>query len=157
MSMVHSGQKLRDRLFRRSQMDPNGGCWLWEGYLQNGYGRLDVGGKKHLAHRASYVAFKGQTSGLSVMHKCDVPACVNPDHLTLGTHADNMADMAAKGRASRKGSDRGERHAGSKLTEDMIRAIRSSTDSSYRLANTLAVTPSLIRQIRRREAWSHVE
>ena len=159
MSLVHSGQKLRDRLLRKSQMDPNGGCWLWGGYLLNGYGRLDVEGKKQFAHRASYAAFKGDTGGLSVLHKCDVPACCNPDHLFLGDHNANMADMARKRR--RKGNGvagrKGMTSPGARITDDDVRLIRSSPESSYHLAKHLPVSACMIRRIRRGLAWSHVQ
>lgn len=82
------------------------GCWNWKGHRNwLGYGvirkdpRPDQ--KKVLfAHRWSYEAHKGPIpSGLHVMHSCDNPACINPDHLSVGTHVDNMRDMAEKGRA----------------------------------------------------------
>ena len=76
------------------------GCWNWTAYKNNeGYGRLRAGGEKVLAHRLSYSIFKGEIAeGLFVCHTCDNPACINPEHLFLGTHQDNVSDCVAKGR-----------------------------------------------------------
>lgn len=76
------------------------GCWKWLGMInQNRYG---VSGRGKLAHRASWEMFKYPIpKGLFVLHKCDNPACVNPDHLFLGTHQDNMRDMVSKGRQAK--------------------------------------------------------
>lgn len=81
--------------------EPNSGCWLWTaGVGIGGYGRLWCGaGLTRYAHRFSYeLAFGPVPSGMFVCHRCDTPACVNPDHLFLGTHRDNMRDMQQKGR-----------------------------------------------------------
>lgn len=87
---------------------PNDGCWLWTGHRNNnGYGVFQTD-EHYYAHRWSYAHHKGSIpKGLEVMHACDVPACVNPSHLSLGTHAENMADMKAKGRHRKPGSRNG--------------------------------------------------
>lgn len=103
------------------------GCWLWVGpKFTHGYGVLNVGKQKTLAHRAMYERFIGPIpQGLFVCHRCDVPACVNPAHLFLGTQADNMADMTAKGRGI-KNRRRGLYHHNATLTDAQVRAIRKA-------------------------------
>lgn len=138
------------------------GCWEWTGSRdRKGYGRLSIGSRldgskrPHGAHRIAWVLARGSIpNGLSVLHHCDNPRCVRPDHLWLGTIADNNRDMFAKGRdgadpcrmhteAARKAClerlprgdahyartqphrlARGERHPGAVLTADGVRAIR---------------------------------
>lgn len=83
------------------EIDPVTGCWLWSaGRGGMGYGVVVVGAGKKPAHRASYEFHVGPIPpGAHVCHRCDTPLCIRPDHLFLGSHADNMADMAAKNRA----------------------------------------------------------
>ena len=113
---------IADRLLLRRRID--GDCWIYTGSkTRDGYGVLGVGrGKQLRAHRASYEAFVGTIpQGLSVCHTCDVPLCINPAHLFVGTPKDNTSDMHRKGRAR---PPRGETHPMAKLTDVEVLSIR---------------------------------
>jgi hypothetical protein len=90
---------LKEKVLCKVQKSPEG-CWLWQGcLLKDGYAMLRYKAKKILVHRAAWTAFNGDIKpGLLVLHKCDVRHCCNPDHLFLGTHADNTLDAVNKGR-----------------------------------------------------------
>lgn len=112
-----------------------------------------------LAHRASWEIHNGPIpDGLEVCHHCDNPPCVRPDHLFVGTQADNMADMRAKGRGFIPPP--GQCHPAARLTDEDIYAIRaadlSERGSQRRLALRFGVTPTHIRYIRSGRAWSHL-
>lgn len=98
------------------------GCWIWMSVRTPvGYGRFTLNGKKFGAHRASVILFKGENpDGLYVCHKCDTPACVNPDHLFLGTCQDNTDDCVAKGR---RNYEHGESRYNAKLSNKDVISI----------------------------------
>ena len=100
MTPAENAPGLVERLMDGAIPEPNSGCWLWtKGSDLKGYGCLSVAGKKHKAHRLSFVLHRGEVpSGMQVCHRCDVPACINPDHLFAGTGSDNMRDCVRKGR-----------------------------------------------------------
>lgn len=147
------------------QVDPSG-CWLWLRSVRDGYGRTQYRGKKLAAHRRSWELHRGPIPPkLFVCHKCDVPLCVNPEHLFLGTHDDNMADMVAKARTTKKRGPKkpkpppaiGELHPRAKLTWLRVREIRKAFAESSAgirpLARAYGVSPLQIRRIVRGDRW----
>jgi len=136
------------------------GCWHWTAALVRGYGKTSVhidGRKRQVfAHRVAWELTRGKIpDGLLALHRCDNPRCVNPDHLFLGTHKDNVADMHSKLRGQH-----GERHWKSKLSEDQVREIRrrfSSGEPKRGLARAFGMDKSTIKGIVERLLWRHVD
>jgi hypothetical protein len=90
---------VEDRIWSKVDTSDPDGCWPWTGAMRHAYGEIMVDGKKTYAHRAMYEMLRGKLEqGQVVMHKCDNPACVRPDHLIEGTQRDNLVDMSDKGR-----------------------------------------------------------
>ncbi len=122
--------------------EPNTGCWLWTGYVER-YGAFR--GLK--AHRAAWMLYKGDIpQGKRVLHRCDVPSCVNPEHLFLGTLRDNSRDSILKGRNPR-----------AKLDLRQVHEIRLSSDTTRELSKRYGVCISRINRIRRNKAWKPLE
>ena len=137
--------------------DASGGrdaCWPWTGKVaRDGYGRVARGGKQVIAHRLSWSVANGAPvpDGMFVLHSCHNRLCVNPNHLRVGTHDDNMVDMVAAGR-----SLRGERHPHSFLTASVIAAIRAATGYQREIAQRFGVSQSAVSYIKNRKRWAHV-
>lgn len=149
------------RFWRHVSPCPNTGCWWWMGAIQRkGYGHMGRGGRgagNVICSRLSYQMHYGVDPGeLFVLHRCDSPACVNPEHLFLGTNKDNMADCAKKGRVKWP-AFRGEKHIQAKLTADLVRLIRASPLSCAKLGSQLGVRDTTIHSARTRKTWKHVE
>jgi hypothetical protein len=128
------------------------GCWRWNGRGARGYGTFWCDGRYTMAHRMAWRLTKGPIpAGAHVLHHCDTPGCVNPDHLFLGTHADNMADMASKHRFPS-----GERHWWRKLTADQVQQIRSRVAAGAiqrRVARSFGISPATVCMIVARRIW----
>jgi len=120
-----------ERLAGNSVPEPNTGCLLWLGTVnRKGYGRIGVNKKAYFTHRVAWECTFGPIpSDKWVLHKCDQPSCIRPDHLFLGTHADNMADMEQKGRARRGVYNAMKTHcpAGHPLSGDNLRTVERPT------------------------------
>ena len=140
------------------------GCWLFDGAKEmNGYGYLKnpLGDdpKYISAHRLAWLLKNGPIpDGMRVLHKCDIRACCNPDHLFLGTDADNSRDMRTKGRHTR-----GEQSMHARLTEDQVRSIRSEyrkigahRSNAMALARKYGVARNTIINAALGRFWKHV-
>ena len=140
-----------DRVFL-SKINKTATCWLWTGFAKDGYGQW----KSRSAHRYSYSIYKGSIpAGLVVMHSCDNRLCVNPDHLSLGTIADNVADAVAKGRMAK-----GERKPAAKLTERSVielRRLYGLGNSARALGRQFGVSKTTVMDIINRKFWTHVQ
>jgi hypothetical protein len=104
---MHTIESVQLVIMERSMPVPESGCWIWTGGCTGAKHRYGICIRfgERLAHRVSWRAFRGAIPvGLFVLHKCDTPSCVNPDHLWLGTIGDNTRDMYAKGRGNKGGS-----------------------------------------------------
>lgn len=142
---------LRAYIEERSIPIPFAGCWMWLQSLgSHGYGNATLGRERRVetAPRVAYRAFKGPiTPGAVVQHSCDSKWCVNPDHLSLGTHATNALDKQVKGRAAKK------------LSPDDVRAIRALSGLGVRqidIARRFAIDRALVAAIFRNKIWRHV-
>lgn len=160
---LRAGTKLRplrpthksivDRFF--AKVDRSGSCWVWTGSCDwQGYGKFGVGDKNVMAHRFSWSNAHGVIpEGMLVCHKCDNPPCVNPDHLFMGSQAENVRDMIAKGRGNHP---RGENHPRARLSDKQVIKIRSSEEPGKTIALRYGISQSLVGQIRRLAVWRHL-
>lgn len=141
---------------------PQGDCWLWTGAPNSdGYGSLRIGSRRDgsrtgiKSHRLSYLLHYGNVpDGLQVLHRCDNPPCVNPDHLFLGTHTDNMRDRSAKGRGNHP---TGERNAATRLSSRQVATIRERYAKGevfqHQLAAEFGIAQTTVSAIVRGEIW----
>lgn len=152
------GPPLRQRFEANYTPEPFSGCWLWTGaYFSTGYGALSINNQNARAHRVSWELNRGPIpQGLLVCHKCDTPACVNPDHLFLGTNLDNQRDMIAKGRADRTNhfpKTCGSNHPPARLTENDVIEIRNSSETNSVLALRFGLGVAHVGNIIARRIW----
>lgn len=150
---------LAERFMEKHAVGDPSECWEWSGCRDpNGYGRISVNNRSVVATRVAWqLAHGAPPPSMSVCHRCDNPPCVNPAHLFLGTHAENMADREAKGRGRQPN---GERNAKAKLTADciepIIRCSRAGVDNAQ-LGRWFGVATQSIAAIVHRRTWRHVE
>lgn len=147
------------RFLSKVDKDQNTGCWNWTANKNSwGYGLFWIGIKMRTAHRVSYEHYKGIIlDNLCVRHKCDNPSCVNPDHLELGVHADNMKDRDVRGRQK---TPCGEANGFSKITEDIVREIRelysTGIPKQQDIADYYGISVSQVSNIVNRRHWGHI-
>lgn len=148
---------LQERFEEKIFYSPDG-CWYWTGSLNNmGYGWFGVNRKIKLAHRVSYSLYRSSIpEGMILMHACDNPACVNPDHLKLGTMKQNTQDMISKGRTN---GPKGTRNSKCRITEEQARFIKNQISLGVRpcdIYNSMKISKEIVRGILYRNTWSYL-
>jgi hypothetical protein len=147
------------RMDKHTDKTDPGGCWVWTAYRnQKGYGQIQVDNHPHRTHRVAWSLANGPIpEGMSVLHSCDNPACVNPAHLHLGTVADNNQERCERGRSYKP---IGEANFRAKLTEQQVLEIRTRYALGgvfqRELADEYGVCRSLIGHIITRHLWTHI-
>lgn len=164
-------QSISQRLLSSIAVDSITGCWIWMKCTRgpdpsHQYGQILIDRKTRYAHQVSYEVFIGTVPkgtgyhGACVLHRCDNSRCINPSHLFIGTHADNMADMARKNRLNPNHGiwNRGSRHGMSKLDEPTVLEIRrlAASMKQVTICNRFGISPATASQIIRRRRWTHI-
>lgn len=152
-----------------SKINVTNGCWEWKGSLSDkDYGRMRINGKKFLAHRVSYMLFKGKIpDGLFILHECDNHRCVNPKHLHLGTAKENLHEAIQRGRALIGNLNpmmmypkRGETNNNVKLTEVQVKEIIQLVNNGVNhkeIAAKFGVSSGNISSIKNNKSWKHLK
>jgi predicted XRE-type DNA-binding protein len=157
LGMVVTDQE-RERFEEKVEQSTPGACWEWTAHRQpDGYGMFRCDGQMRLAHRVAYTIHRGEIpAGKYVCHRCDNPGCVNPDHLFVGTQADNMGDAKAKGRHAH-----GESNNYAKLTVKKVKRIRelwaTGQITQVELGRAFGVTGAAINHVVQGHTWQHVD
>jgi len=157
-SLEQNMKTLKERFERNFTKGKDNECWIWNGPKNaQGYGMIWDKRASHKAHRISYKLYREEIPiGFYVMHICDIPSCVNPFHLFIGTHADNMHDMYVKGRRNHSLCGvKGENHYRAKLTEKEIIEIRTNALTSKEIQRLFNIKQNHVSKIRLGIIWKH--
>jgi hypothetical protein len=147
--------KIKEHIERNIERIPECGCWIWMAcYNSGGYGLLSISGRKCRVHRIIWELYNGPiVKGMYVLHRCDTPSCVNPHHLFLGTHTDNMRDMIKKGR----GRCVGEKNTSTILSNKSVLKIREDNRIYKLISKDFGISVSTISHIKTGRSWSHLK
>lgn len=139
--------------------EPNTGCWLWIRRCNKaGYGKFSINSNPVYAHRFSFEMYKhkipntGNKLDTCICHTCDTPSCVNPNHLFLGTHRENMRDAIQKNRKGYKG----EKHFGHRLTDIQVLLIRRDSRTLKEIAKDYNIHFGTVHSIKKIKTWKHL-
>lgn len=144
---------VKAKIYEKIMPIPESGCKIWMGCVSNGYGSMTYKGKHIRPHRLLWILERGDIpEGLHVCHKCDVPLCINLNHLFLGTREENMKDMVNKNRQAR-----GTEKITSVLTGEQVRMIRNSPKSSRELAIELGVSANTVHRAKTKRSYREIQ
>jgi hypothetical protein len=155
-------ERMRARFMKQIVPEPNSGCWLFDcAPGPQEYSRFCFDKKVYRAHRIAYALFISDVAeDIDVCHRCDFPPCVNPDHLFLGTSADNHADMKVKGRSTKGPGFFGESSPRSVLTNELVSKLRAEYArggiSQHALARKYGINRNTIESFLSRRTWRHL-
>ena len=148
-------RKLEERFWEK--VDKSDGCWLWKASLRNGYGDIWINGHHVAAHRVAWELINGAIpEGVEVLHKCDNPPCVRPDHLFLGTVADNVRDSKNKGRRAPQDGENNPAHL---LTASQVKEIKQLRGklSQRKIGEKFGVARTTIENILTGKQWKNIK
>lgn len=153
-------KSIKERLLASSIPEPNSGCWIWLGGLSkdSGYGNISINGVSVKAHRVSFEEFvRPIPAGKEVCHSCDFPPCINPEHLFVGSHFENMQD---RDRKQRRKAPVGVTNGFSILTDEDVRGIRvmlqRRTETQEEIGRLYGISGATVSLIKKGKRWSHV-
>lgn len=158
---MHKTRPDEDRFWEKAEPIPLAGCWVWTGTLSNnGYGTFRIGSltdgtrRNISAHRyAAELCYGAIPAGMQALHHCDNKLCVNPEHLYVGSHSDNMRDAVKRGRTGGV-SLPGEKNPNAKLSAQQVLRIRASEKSQSELAQEFGVSSTQISWIKSGRSWA---
>lgn len=156
----HHGLTLKERYEMYVKRSGPDDCAVWIGHRdKNGYGRFTIDGRGNLATRVGWMLHYGARppDDRHICHKCDNPACVNVNHLYAGTQKQNMDDMFKRNGRPNWKPHKGSTHGMAKVTEAIVREIRSTTESGPKFAKRVGISTTQFYDIKNRRSWQHIE